>query len=325
MMHTPPTHPLSPDLQQALQLALEYRKGGRPAEAAALYRQWLARYPQQPFLLGALGELLMSEGDFQAALPLLEQARDAAPGHAQHWLMLTQCLLELDRAKEAKKVISEAISKGLRHPLADELLRQARSGKKKKSEKPVPLGESLRQLEALLQAGRYAEVERLGRDLQRRHARSAQLEYVLGMAALLQGRLEEALPLLRRAVELAPGMAPALYNLGFALEKLDRLDEALAAYRRTVAAAPQLAEAHNNLGNVLQKLQRHDEALAALDKAAALRPEIAEYQMNRGNALRDLERLEDAVAAYETGAPAQAQPARGACQSCNDLLSARSP
>ncbi len=299
MMPTPPTHSLSPDLQQALHIALEYRKGGRPAEAAALYRQQLVRYPQQPALLGALGELLMSQGDFQAALPPLEQAREAAPGNAQHWLMLTRCLLELDRAKEAKKVISEAISKGLRHPLADELLRQARSGSKKKSEKPAPLGESLRQLDALLRAGRYAEVERQGRELQQHHAKSAQLEYLLGMAALLQGRLEAALPLLRRGVELAPGMAPALYNLGFVLEKLDRMDEALVAYRRTVAAAPQMAEAYNNLGNVLQKLERHGEALTACDKAVALRPEIAEYQMNRGNALRNMERLDEALAAYE--------------------------
>ena len=213
--------------------------------------------------------------------------------------MQTQCLLELDRAKDAKKVISEAISKGLRHPLADELLRQARSGHKKKPERSVPLGETLRQLEALLQAGRYAEVERLGWEPQRRHAKSAQLAYLLGMAALLQGRPLEAVPLLTRAAELDPRMAPALYNLGFALEKLDRPDEAIAAYRRTVAAAPKLAEAYNNLGNVLQKLDRYDEAVVVFDKAVALRPEIAEYKMNRGNALRALERLEEAVAAYE--------------------------
>ena len=299
-MPTPSTHPLSPDLQQALQLALEYRKGGRPAEAAALYRQLLARYPQQPLLLGQLGELLMSQGDFQAALPLLEQARQATPGNAQLWLMLTQCLLQLDRAKDARKLISEAISKGLRHPLADELLRQARSGHKKKPEKPVPLGEALRQLEAMLQTGRYAELERLGRELQHRHAKSPQLAYLLGMAALLQGRAQDAVPLLKRATELDPDMAPALYNLGFALESQDRLDEALVAYRRTVAVAPKLADANNNLGNVLQKLKRHDEALAAYERALALRPETAEFHLNRGDALRDLERQEEAVAAYET-------------------------
>lgn len=282
-----------------MQMALEYRKGGRPAEAVALCRQVLARYPQQPDMLGLLGELLMSQDDCQAALPLLEDARRIAPSNAQHWLVLTECLLAMDRAKEAKRVISEAIGKGLRHPLADELLKQARSGKKKRPEKPVPLNEALRQLEALLQAGRHAEAEKLGQALQLRHGKSAQAAYLLGMAVLLQGRPEDAVPHLRRAVEHDGAMAPALYNLGFALERLERLEEALAAYRRTVAVAPTLADAHNNLGNVLQKLGRHDEALTAFEKAAALQPDAAAFQMNRGNVLCELERFEEGAAAYE--------------------------
>jgi protein O-GlcNAc transferase len=290
---------LPPDLQQALLQANEFRKGGRPAEAAALYRRYLSQYPQHPILLGQLGELLMQQGDFQAALPLLEQARQTASGHAPHWLMLTQCLLQLGRAKEAKKIIIEAIGKGLRHPMAEELLKQARSGHKQKPGKPVPLKDALRQIEALFQAGRYAEVETLGRELQRRHARVPRLDYLLGSSALVLGRLQDALQPLRRAVEVDPKLAPAWFNLGYALEELGRLDEALTAYRRAVAVAPQLAEAHNNLGNVLQKLKRHDEAVSAYEAALALRPETAQYHMNRGDALRDLARLEDAEAAYQ--------------------------
>lgn len=290
---------LSPDLHPAMQMALEYRKGGRLIEAEALCRQMLARQPRQPDVLGFLGELLLSQGNCGAALPLLEQARECAPGNPQHWLLLTQCLLAMDRAKDAKKVISEAIAKGLRHPLADELLRLARSGKPKRPDKPVPLGERLRQLEALLQAGRYAEAETLGREAQRRHAKSAQVAYWAGMAVLLQGRPADAIPLLARAAELDRALAPAHYNLGFALESQERWEEALAAYRRAVAIAPNLADAHNNLGNVLQKLGRHEEALAAFERAGALRPADATLHMNRGNALVRLERLEDARLAYE--------------------------
>ncbi len=300
MTPTPDLFSLPLDLQQALQQAIEFRKGGRPAEAAALYRRYLSQYPQHPVLLGQLGELLMQRGDFQAALPLLEQARQTAPGHALHWLTLTQCLLQLDRAKEAKKIITEAIGKGLRHSAAEELLKQARSGNRRKPGKPVPLKDALRRIEALFQAGRYAEVETLGRELQRHHARFPRLDYLLGSSALVQGRLQDALQPLRRAVEGDPKLAPAWFNLGYALEGLDRLDEALAAYRRAVAVSPQLAEAHNNLGNVLQKLKRHDEAVSAYDAALALRPETAQYHMNRGDALRDMERLEDAEAAYQT-------------------------
>lgn len=291
---------LPPDLQYTMQMVLEYRQGGRPAEATVLCRQMLGRYPRQPDVLGLLGELLMSQGDCDAALPLLDEARQIAPGNPQHWLMLTQCLLAVDRPKEAKKVISEAIAKGLRHPLADELLRLARSGKKKSPEKSVPLGELLRQLETLLQAGHYPEAEKLGRDVQRHYAKSAQAGYCVGMAVLFQGRPAEAAPLLTRAVELDPAMAPAHYNLGFALESLERWDEALAAYRRAVAVAPQMADAHNNLGNMLQKLGHYEEALAAFERACALRQEDAAFHMNRGNALGSLECLEDARLAYET-------------------------
>jgi len=296
-MQAPHAPLLPPDLQQALRMALEYRKSGRPAEAAALYRQQLAVYPRQPELLGHLADLLLSQGDFPAALPLVEQARAAAPGQAQFWLMQAQCLLQLGRAKDARKLITEAIGKGLRHPLADELLRQARAGDKAKPGKPVPLNEVLRQLDTLMQAGRHAEAERLGRELQPHHAKSPHLAYLLGMAALLQGRPRDAVPLFERAVTLDAGMVPALYNLGFALDGLGRLDEAAAAYRRASVRAPQLVDAHNNLGHVLQKLGRHDEALAAFERALALRPD-AEIHMNRGNALRDLERTEEAVAAY---------------------------
>lgn len=300
----PPAHDpfsLSPALQQALLQAIEFRKGGRPAEAAALYRRFLSQYPQHPLLLGQLGELLLQQGDFQAALPLLEQAKQVAPGHAPHWLMLTQCLLQLGRAKDAKKIITEAIGKGLRHPLADELLRQARSGHKRKPppEKPIPLHEALRELETWFQAGRYGEVVTRGQELLRRHPKTPRLDFLLGASAIVQGRLQDALQPLRRAVELDPGMAPAWFNLGYALEGLGRLDDALRAYRRAVAVEPQLAEAHNNLGNVLQRLRRHDEAMAAYDAALALRPESAPYHMNRGDALRDLERLDDAETAYQ--------------------------
>lgn len=298
-MFTSRSSSLPPDLQYTMQTVLEYRKGGRSAEAMALCRQMLGRYPRQPDVLGLLAELLMSQGDCDAAFPLLDEARQIAPGNPQHWLVLTQCLLAMDRPKEAKKVISEAIAKGLRHPLADELLRLARSGKKKSPEKPVPLGELLRQLETLLQAGRYAEAEKLGRDVQRRYAKSAQAAYCVGMAVLFQGRPAEAVPLLTRAVELDPAMAPAHYNLGFALEGLERWEEALAAYRRTVAVAPRMADAHNNLGNMLQKQGRHEEALAAFERAIALRQGDAAFHMNRGNALGNLERLEDARLAYE--------------------------
>ncbi|MFO7704602.1 MAG: tetratricopeptide repeat protein [Halopseudomonas sp.] len=288
---------LPPDLQQALQMAFEFRKAGRPAEAERIYRDCMARHPRQPMLLGQMGELLLQNGDGRSALPLLEQARQLAPGHAPFWLLETQCLLALDRPKEAKKVISEAIRKGLRHPLADELLAKARS-RSAPTGKPVSLKESLRQLDALFRARRFSEAESQAREVLRHHAKSPHVWYLLGMAIISQGRLDESVEPFRCALKHDPTLAPASINLGFALERLNRLDEALEAYRWTVKADPQMADAYNNMGNVLQKLVWHEEALAAYDRAIALAPRSAPFRMNRGDALRDLERLDEAVAAY---------------------------
>lgn len=290
--------PLPHDLQESLNIAVAYRQGGRLAEAERIYREGLSRHPRHPVLLGKLGELLLQRGTFDEALPLLDQARQLAPTTVELWLLQTRCLLQMGRAKDAKRLITEAMRKGLRHPLADELLEKAAASNGSAQGKTPASAQDLRQLDALLRGGRYAVAERQARELLGRHAGSPQVWYMLGMAVISQGRLEEAVEPFRRAWELDPRMAPAGFNLAFALERLGRLDEALDAYRRTVVVAPQMADAHNNLGNVLHKLERDEEALAAYGRAIALAPQTAPFRMNRGDVLRDLDRLDEAVSAY---------------------------
>lgn len=290
--------PFSPDLQKSLNIALAYRQGGRLAEAERIYRDGLSRHPRNPVLLGQLGELLLQRGAFDEALPLVDQARQLAPTAVELWLLQTQCLLQMGRAKDAKRLVTQAIRKGLRHPLADELLAKATASKGSPQGKTPPSAQDLRQLDGILRGGRYAVAESRARELLRYHAGSPQVWYMLGMAVISQGRLEEAVEPFTRAWQLDPRMAPAGYNLAFALERLGRLDEALDAYRRTVVVAPQMTDAHNNLGNVLHRLKRHEEALAAYERAIALAPQKAPFRMNRGDVLRDLDRLDDAVSVY---------------------------
>jgi predicted O-linked N-acetylglucosamine transferase (SPINDLY family) len=290
---------MSPDLQQGLRLALECQQGGRIAEAEAIYRQVLAT-ATHPELFYRLGLLLQQSGRHKEALPLMEQARAMAPGNGEAWLALTRCLLDLGRAEEARKVISEAIRQGLRHPMAEVLLKQARSGPKSKSIQAVPLGQGLKRVDEWLRTRRYAEAERHAKELVFRHASSHHAWYQLGMACLLQGKMDQAIDSFQKAVEQKPDFAEAQFNLGFALEHLGRLEDAMVAYRTLILRAPQLADAHNNLGNVLQKLKRHDEARGAYARAVALRPDAAEFHMNLADALRDLDQRDAAIEGYET-------------------------
>jgi hypothetical protein len=65
----------------------------------------------------------------------------------------------MGRAKDAKRLITEAIRKGLRHPLADELLEKATARKGSPQDKTPASAQDLRQLDGILGGGRYAVAE----------------------------------------------------------------------------------------------------------------------------------------------------------------------
>jgi tetratricopeptide (TPR) repeat protein len=80
----------------------------------------------------------------------------------------------------------------------------------------------------------------------------------------------------RRALEVDPGLVPALINLANIHYAQEHLPEAEALYARAIALDPGLFEAHFNLGNALHDLGRLDEARDAYEAALRLNPTYAE-------------------------------------------------
>lgn len=115
-------------------------------------------------------------------------------------------------------------------------------------------------------------------------AGSAQECFRLGTELAGRGQLEEAIALLRRAVELDPASAVARCNLGSAYRDHGEPQAALAAYREAARLAPQLAEAHYGIGLMLLAERSYEEALASLQRAIALNPRLAEARFQAGNA-----------------------------------------
>lgn len=81
-----------------------------------------------------------------------------------------------------------------------------------------------------------------------------------GMLLSRRGLWVEAVPHLRRAVELQPGYAAAWYQLGESLNHLDWLSEARAAYERAIELEPRHTRALYGLGIVFDRLKRPDDA-----------------------------------------------------------------
>jgi tetratricopeptide (TPR) repeat protein len=185
-------------------------------------------------------------------------------------------------------------------------------------------------LVALMESGRFAELEgrvrellgarpesgfawqllgaalaNQGKDALMAWSRAAQLmpedpvsQLNLGNALARLGRTEEAQASFRRALDIRPDFAEAQQNLGKVLLDLGRSEEAAQSCRRALQIKPEFAEAHNTLGKAWLKLGNIDDATASFRRALDLRAEFAEARVNLGNALRSMGRLKDAIEEY---------------------------
>ena len=122
--------------------------------------------------------------------------------------------------------------------------------------------------------------------------------YSLGNAWQSLGNLANAIGSYSRAVELNGDHFDASLNLGNSLQQAGRQAEAADIYRGILAARPDYPEAWNNLGNAICTLGEIEESLEYYSKALALRPQYAEALVNLGNALQRLGRNTEAADRY---------------------------
>jgi len=120
----------------------------------------------------------------------------------------------------------------------------------------------------------------------------------LGHALADAGRVEEALPLLERAVRIAPRDPKARNGLGYALSLDERALEAQEQFRAAVELAPDYVEARSNLGIALAWTGRYAEARDQLLEALRLDPGYAEAHNNLGKVYGLLSMREASIASY---------------------------
>ena len=109
---------------------------------------------------------------------------------------------------------------------------------------------------------------------------SADLYRVLGAAFAASGNLEEALPHLRRSVELRPDSGELRYALATVLLETRQYDAALAEFRAALRLMPDSVQVRNNLGVVLASQGKLDEAVDQFEQALKLEPEFADARRN---------------------------------------------
>jgi tetratricopeptide (TPR) repeat protein len=119
-------------------------------------------------------------------------------------------------------------------------------------------------------AGRPADAERALRDLLARSPDDANAMNSLGYMFAVRGeRLEEAVELLRRALEIEPGNPSYLDSLGWAYFQQGRDDLADAPLTQAAAALPRVSVVQEHLGDLRYRQKRYADAAAAWERALA--------------------------------------------------------
>lgn len=140
-------------------------------------------------------------------------------------------------------------------------------------------------------------------------ARAIETNPTLTVAHMEMGEILEAKQDLKsaerafgRAAELEPTNFDAQFSWGRVLQKLERFAESIRAYLRALAIRPDDPEANQNLATAYLQINEPNQALAYATRSVALSPRSGPAYANLGAVYSALARHEDAIRAYESAA-----------------------
>ena len=132
------------------------------------------------------------------------------------------------------------------------------------------------------------------------HARLTTEQHIaVASAHAEEGRIDEALDVLTRAIIESPNDASLIGTRGSMLLAQDRAFDALVDLEKAVSLAPNSALLLVNRSQAYLKFNRVEEAMADLDKAVVLSPQLVPARFNRGTLLYAENRVKEALADFD--------------------------
>lgn len=156
----------------------------------------------------------------------------------------------------------------------------------------------LQQIMEMMQQGQLAEAaQRLSQRMEQ--APNAEYTHMLGVVRYRQGKRQEGLDLLHKAVQQSPRSPHIHNNLANLLQAEGQLDKAEKHFKRAIKLNPQHAEAHFNLGHLFRNQRKWRRALHHFNQAAKLMPQQTELLMLQGEMHEQLQEIEQARQCYQ--------------------------
>ncbi|HUZ71490.1 MAG TPA: sulfotransferase [Stellaceae bacterium] len=157
------------------------------------------------------------------------------------------------------------------------------------------LPQTFRSVPALQPVGPNAAAERHYRSILKANPHHLGALHDLAVIRIGAGAGEDAIKLLRKALNINPSAAEIHALLGAAHRMLGHNEEAVARFKKAIALNPANADTHLKLGNLCMALERHEEAITAFEAAISLRSGHVHAHLNLGAAFAALGRFKEAV------------------------------
>jgi protein O-GlcNAc transferase len=234
-----------------LAVALQFHQAGNLIEAERGYRKILMRDPTNPDALHLCGVVKSQQGEYEAAIQLIERAIDKYPHHADFHINLGNALAHHGEVDEAIERYRQAIQINPGH---------------------VDVHHNMGNL--LKRAHRFPEaIQHLQKALLLKPDR-AEIYNDLGNVLIDMRQMDDAIACYHNALNLKPNYPAALNNMGTALKILERYREAIQFYEQAIQMDPSYTEAFNNLGATFEMMGKSEEAIQFGKKALELRPDF---------------------------------------------------
>ncbi|CAN5281129.1 tetratricopeptide repeat-containing sulfotransferase family protein [soil metagenome] len=249
------------------------RKLGKTKAALSRLAALARRQPHVPAVLWELAQAAIELGDTRHAIAALESLTQQQPAVTTGWFLLAKALRKAGRKQDAWRADLSGVHAASRDP---ELLDAA-----------VAMNE-----------GRLDEGEAMLKALLLRLPDDPSAARLLGEIYWRRGDMTEALPLVERAVHLAPGFDLARDFLIRLLLQSNRLSEAL-DHAEVLATSPLKNPGYDLIkASVLVRLGDQARASAIYDKLLAQKPNQPQVWQNLGHVLKTLGKQADAIHAY---------------------------
>ncbi len=260
----------------ALEQALSLQKQGSLSEAESIYRDILAREPDNVHALHLLGMIADEMGMHAEAVNLISRAVEISPDFVQAHYNLGNAFLKSGLVGSAVESYEAALKIDPTYANALETL--------------VPLVRKL---------GKGHELLPFLKELEALEPESLPVVREIANTYALADMTEEAIDYYEKCIQLDPKDAGIHYNLGCLYRKTQDNVRAQIAFIITLEIDPEHTQAKNNLAALVSHVGQDKKAVELFKELADAHPDAGSYYINMSVSLRKLARYKEAFEAAQ--------------------------